>query len=174
MVSRLKRGCPRQLRVIWQNKRCSILFHLLVPGGKWQTLTFKPVSSANRCKATFHKRDLAPLLPPLSTIINRRAALGNRFLPIVPPPMTNRSDSEFSGVVVDANADGGFQTQSQPLGGVFSKKTSPGVRNPRHARGRLLSRFSTCRTWEWETSRKSVPLGKYWRIKPLVFSFVPR
>ena len=45
--------------MIWQNKRCSILFHLLVPGGKWQTLTCKPVSSANRCNATFHKRDLA-------------------------------------------------------------------------------------------------------------------
>jgi hypothetical protein len=26
-------GTPRQLRVIWQNSRCSILFHLLVPGG---------------------------------------------------------------------------------------------------------------------------------------------
>src|SRR5260370_537823 len=28
------RGRPRQLRVIWQNSRCSILFHLEVPGGK--------------------------------------------------------------------------------------------------------------------------------------------
>ncbi len=69
---------------------------------------------------------------------------------------------------------GGLQSQSQPAGGFLSKKTSAGVRNPRHARGRLLSRFSTRRTSEWEMSRKSVPLGKYWRIRPLVFSFVPR
>ena len=44
---------------MWQNMRCSILFHLLVPGGKWQTVIFRPVSSANSCKATFHKRDAA-------------------------------------------------------------------------------------------------------------------
>src|SRR5438128_5478568 len=30
----LLNGRPRQLPVIWQNMRCSILFHLLVPGGK--------------------------------------------------------------------------------------------------------------------------------------------
>ena len=29
--------------VIWENIRCSILFHLLVPGGKWQTDTAIPV-----------------------------------------------------------------------------------------------------------------------------------
>ena len=56
---------------------------------------------------------------------------------------------------------GGLQSQSQLVGEVFSKKTSVGVRKPRHARGRLLSRFSTCRTSQWEMSRKSVPLGKY-------------
>jgi len=33
-TSRLSSGRPRQLRVIWQNMRCSILFHLLVPGGR--------------------------------------------------------------------------------------------------------------------------------------------
>ena|SRR5580704_17035540 len=69
---------------------------------------------------------------------------------------------------------GGLKSQSQSLGGVFAKKTSLGVRKPRHARGRLLSRFSTWRTWLCEILRKSVPLGKYWRIRPLVFSFVPR
>jgi hypothetical protein len=42
--------------------------------------------------------------------------------------------------------NGGLQFQLQPLGGGFSKKTSLGVRKPRHARGRLLSSFSTRRT----------------------------
>jgi len=36
--------------------RCSILFHLLVPGGKWQTVMRSPIVSANCCNATFHKR----------------------------------------------------------------------------------------------------------------------
>lgn len=69
---------------------------------------------------------------------------------------------------------GGLQSQSQSVGGVFSKKTSAGVRKSRHARGRLFSTFSTRRTSQWEMSRKSVPLGKYCRIRPLVFSLVPR
>jgi hypothetical protein len=32
-----------------ENKQCSILFHLLVPGGKWQTEICSPVSSASCC-----------------------------------------------------------------------------------------------------------------------------
>ncbi len=41
-------GDASPVRVMWQNKRCSILFHLLVPGGKWQTSTIRPVRLANR------------------------------------------------------------------------------------------------------------------------------
>src|ERR1039457_780788 len=41
--------------------RCSILFHLLVPGGKWQTETVIPVSSASLCRANFHSLVLLPL-----------------------------------------------------------------------------------------------------------------
>ena len=50
-------------------------------------------------------------------------------------------------VVIEENHSyGGLQSQSQPAGGVFSKKTSLGVRKPRHARGRSLSSISTART----------------------------
>ena len=28
------KGRPRQFMLMWENKRCSILFHLLVPGGR--------------------------------------------------------------------------------------------------------------------------------------------
>ena len=34
MVSYVVSGVPRQFAVMWQKSRCSILFHLLVPGGK--------------------------------------------------------------------------------------------------------------------------------------------
>ena len=32
-VSLLVKGLPRQFWVMWQNRRCSILFHFEVPGG---------------------------------------------------------------------------------------------------------------------------------------------
>ena len=47
-TSWLVNGRPRQFMVIWENSRCSILFHLLVPGGKWQTVISRPVSAAKR------------------------------------------------------------------------------------------------------------------------------
>ena len=34
ITSRLTSGRPRQCSVIWHNSRCSIVCHLLVPGGK--------------------------------------------------------------------------------------------------------------------------------------------
>ena len=42
MTSWLVRGRPRQFIVMWENSRCSILFHLLVPGGRWQTVIVEP------------------------------------------------------------------------------------------------------------------------------------
>src|SRR5580658_8166961 len=47
-----------------QKRRCSILFHLLVPGGKWRTAMLSGVSSANFCNSSFHSRTREPLLPP--------------------------------------------------------------------------------------------------------------
>ena len=43
MTSWLTSGLPRQFWLMKENSRCSILFHLLVPGGKWQTEIFSPV-----------------------------------------------------------------------------------------------------------------------------------
>ena len=63
MTSWLTSGWPRQFWVMNENRRCSIWFHLLVPGGKWQTEISKPVSFASRCISNFHRRTLAPLLP---------------------------------------------------------------------------------------------------------------
>ena len=34
MTSWLIKGLPRQFMVMKENRQCSILFHLLVPGGK--------------------------------------------------------------------------------------------------------------------------------------------
>src|ERR1700733_5393849 len=75
-TARLTSGLPRQFSVIWQNIRCSILFHLLVPGGKWHTVIRSPISSASPCKASFHKRDRLLLLPPPSAVTSTSVARG--------------------------------------------------------------------------------------------------
>src|ERR1700691_1570090 len=55
-TSWLTRGRPLQFILIWLKRRCSILFHLLVPGGRWQTLTHRLVSSAKDCSSYFQSR----------------------------------------------------------------------------------------------------------------------
>src|SRR4030095_9998522 len=64
MTERLSRGLPRQLLVIWQNIRCSILFHLLVPGGKWQTEIRRGRLSARPRSPPFPNTAQRVLLPP--------------------------------------------------------------------------------------------------------------
>ena len=55
-TSWLVSGRPRQFMVIWENSRCSILFHFEVPGGKWQTVISSPVSAASAASSAFHNR----------------------------------------------------------------------------------------------------------------------
>src|SRR5687767_4432795 len=64
----LTSGLPRQFCEIKAKRRCSMRFHLLVPGGRWVTCTDRPVSSAKRCSSSFQRRTLAPLLPPQSAV----------------------------------------------------------------------------------------------------------
>ena len=42
MTRWLVSGRPRQFIEMWLKSRCSILFHLLVPGGRWQTVMARP------------------------------------------------------------------------------------------------------------------------------------
>src|ERR1035437_7033031 len=56
IVRKLRKGLPRQLMLMKEKSRCSILFHLLVPGGKWHTVTGNLSSSASFCSSIFHRR----------------------------------------------------------------------------------------------------------------------
>ena len=49
-------GPAPPVKVMWENSRCSILFHLEVPGGKWQTVTCSPVSAASAASSLFQTR----------------------------------------------------------------------------------------------------------------------
>ena len=54
------------------------------------------------------------------------------------------------------------------------RKSSAGAFHPRVFLGRVLSRHAMSSSWSWENSERSVPLGRYWRSRPLVFSLMPR
>jgi hypothetical protein len=56
MTSWLVSGRPRQFIVMWENSRCSILFHFDVPGGKWQTVISSPVPAARAASSAFQAR----------------------------------------------------------------------------------------------------------------------
>jgi hypothetical protein len=75
-TSWLVSGRPRQARVIWENSRCSILFHLDVPGGKWQTVISSPAWCASSARPAFQARLRQSLDPPASQVTSSRPACG--------------------------------------------------------------------------------------------------
>ena len=76
MTSWLVRGLPRQFMVMWENSRCSILFHLEVPGGKWHAVICRPVCRASAASSCFQARVRLLLEPPESAVISSRRAAG--------------------------------------------------------------------------------------------------
>jgi hypothetical protein len=70
------RGRAFQVRVTWQNSRCSILFHLLVPGGKWQAVTCSPACAAKTASWSFHRWLTQLFEPPASQVTSSRVARG--------------------------------------------------------------------------------------------------
>src|SRR5918911_4200305 len=82
MSGGVTRGVPRQFWVMNEKRRCSILFHLLVPGGRWHTLIGRASSLASVCSSTFHSRNRYPLLPPPAAMINKEEAVGYKGRPI--------------------------------------------------------------------------------------------
>ena len=74
-------GRPRQFIEMWLKSRCSILFHLEVPGGKWHTVTARPISAANWASSVFHARIRYPLDPPASAVTSSRVAVGYSICP---------------------------------------------------------------------------------------------
>ncbi len=55
-TSWLVSGRALQLQVMWENSRCSILFHFEVPGGKWHTVIASPLSAASAASSLFQTR----------------------------------------------------------------------------------------------------------------------
>ena len=57
---------------VWEKIRCSILFPLLVPGGRWHTVMAGPVSVARPASLVFHNLVRYPFDPPPSRAISSR------------------------------------------------------------------------------------------------------
>ena len=103
MVSQSTSGSACHLELMNENKRCSTLFHLLVPGGEWHTQTGKPSSLASACNSHCHSR--APLLPPLSHVISNRLALGYSWRPSSRHQPRIEATRKGGRVVIGADAD---------------------------------------------------------------------
>src|SRR3974390_1688676 len=76
-----------------EKRRCSILFHLLGPGGRWLTTMSSPSSLASFRSSRFHSRTREPLLPPPPAfagggggVSSKGVAFGERPCPAVNPP----------------------------------------------------------------------------------------
>src|SRR5215470_10307543 len=94
-----------------ENRRCSILFHLLVPGGRWLTTMSRPSSLASFCNSRFHSRTREPLLPPPPAFAGaglggdqQPGRVGIARPPQVEPPLTDAVDREGGRVMDDADA----------------------------------------------------------------------
>src|ERR1700722_20920054 len=76
-----------------------ILFHLLVPGGRWWTAISMPSSLASLCNSRFHSRTREALLPPPSL------CLGIALAADIVPPATYLLHGECGGVIVHTDTD---------------------------------------------------------------------
>src|SRR3546814_6150396 len=52
--------------------------------------------------------------------------------------------------------------------------TAMGHLKSKRLRGRMFSCSAMASSFSWLCTDRSVPLGKYWRIRPLMFSLLPR
>ena len=103
MTSWLVSGRPRQFMVMRENSRCSILFHLEVPGGKWQTVIASPVSSARAARPGFPGPG-AVAVGPAGVGGDQQPAGGRVVGPAAGiPPAADGLDRELGGVVVGAD-----------------------------------------------------------------------
>jgi putative transposase len=78
--------------------------------------------------------------------------------------------------LAEGNCSGSRGRRNAALSGRAYKfiEASAGVFQPRVLRGCVLSVSATASRSFREWREKSVPLGKYWRSRPFVFSLVPR
>src|SRR5258708_8466870 len=104
IVSKVRRGLPRQFCVMWQKRWCPIVFHLVAAGGKWQTRVRRFKSFASACNLTFQTHEAIAVAATSVRGNERLARVRIRGLAHHPPPLPNRGDRRER-VVIASNAD---------------------------------------------------------------------
>src|ERR1700757_133856 len=106
MTRSLTSGLARQFWLMKEKRRCSILFHLLVPGGRWLTTMSRPSSLASFCNSRFHSRTREPLLPPPAIGGDQQSAgVGVARPPDGLPPLADAVHREGGRIMVNADTD---------------------------------------------------------------------
>jgi hypothetical protein len=82
-----------------EKRRCSILFHLLVPVGKWQTVMGSVSSSASFCNSTFHSRTRSIAAAPVGRD-HQSCGFGVALLSHRGPPASDGVDGKACRVVI--------------------------------------------------------------------------
>ena len=97
-------------------------------------------------------------------------AIGRGARPLEQRPAAALATDPLAAAVTVLSLAGRFQAVIATAFGIFSA----GVFQSSVCRGRRLSWAATRSSSTWLCAARSVPLGKYWRSSPLVFSLEPR
>src|SRR3974377_1242640 len=98
-------GRPRQFMVIAENSRCSILFRLLVTGGRCSTVMSRAASVANAASAGFPTPRPGAFGPAGAGGDQQAPGAGAGGPAGSVPPGADRGDGERAGVVIGAHVD---------------------------------------------------------------------
>src|SRR5262249_29801122 len=97
------RGWARQFWLMKEKRRCSILCHLLVPGGRWLTTMSRPSSLASFCSSHFHSRPPRAVAAAAIGGDEQLGRVGVTRPPEVEPPLADVVYCEGGRVMVDAD-----------------------------------------------------------------------
>src|SRR6266404_9211414 len=88
-----------------EKRRCSILFHLLVPGGRWLTTMSRPSSLASFCNSRFHSRTREPVAAAAIGGDQQSSGVGVARPPDGLPPLADAVHREGGRIMVNADTD---------------------------------------------------------------------
>ena len=91
MAACVSKGWPRQFCEMKENRRCSILFHLLVPGGRWHTEIVRPLAVGKALQLPFPQSQSCTVAP--AAVGGDQQALSASGKPRGPIPATSGESS---------------------------------------------------------------------------------
>jgi hypothetical protein len=121
-------GVPRQFIAICEKRRRSILFHLLVPGGKVTDGDSEPSPIGEPLQFPLPQPDAGIVAAVRISRDHQRAGVGVRVAAHLAPPPANRIDGEAGGIVINPDADAVF-VAAQIVDAVGNRLAVPGIAN---------------------------------------------